>query len=129
MSTAYYALFHHLARACADLLVGGAGARRSEEAWRRAYRALNHGTARQACAQDALVSTFPRPVEDFADVFIALQAKRNLADYDPLARFTKSDVSAAIDIAAQRIDDFDTVAVKDRRAFCALVLFAQRKER
>ena len=49
VSTAYYALFHCLAICCANMLVGGPGASRSEAAWRQAYRALNHG-AKKRCA-------------------------------------------------------------------------------
>ena len=54
VSTTYYALFHCLAAAGADLLVGGAGADRSRPAWRQAYRALQHGPARKRCERSQL---------------------------------------------------------------------------
>ena len=41
--TAYYAVPHSLARAAADLLIG----RNRSAVWYRAYRALEHGSARQ----------------------------------------------------------------------------------
>ena len=41
--TAYYAVSHWLARAAADLLIS----RNRSAAWYRAYRALEHGSARQ----------------------------------------------------------------------------------
>ena len=47
VSTTYYALFHCLAACYADTIVGGPGAKRSKPAWRQAYRALNHGSAKQ----------------------------------------------------------------------------------
>jgi hypothetical protein len=48
VSTAYYALFHALARDCADLLVG-TGDTRSEPAWAQVYRTLEHGVAKNSC--------------------------------------------------------------------------------
>lgn len=48
VSTAYYALFHCLAGAAADLLAGRAS-RGSD--WDQVYRALEHGKARRACQQ------------------------------------------------------------------------------
>ncbi len=60
---------------------------------------------------------FLKPIEDFADVFVILQGQRNLADYDPLQRFDKSEVATAIAIAEKAMDDFDTALAKDRRAF------------
>ena len=50
MSTVYYAMFHCLAKCCADTIVGGRGATRSSAAWTQAYRALDHGQARNRCA-------------------------------------------------------------------------------
>ena len=46
VSTAYYALFHCLTAAAADLLTG---ARPDSPEWRQVYRALEHGKARSAC--------------------------------------------------------------------------------
>ena len=53
VSTTYYALFHCLATCCADMIVGGAGADRSEPAWRQAYRALDHGPVRTTAGRRA----------------------------------------------------------------------------
>ena len=44
VSTAYYAVFHLLARTAADLLIG----RTHNSAWHLAYRALEHGNAKNA---------------------------------------------------------------------------------
>jgi hypothetical protein len=65
-------------------------------------------------------------VEDFANTFVSLQSKRHGADYDPSARFKKSEVRQDISTAQQAISDFNKVSVKDRRAFCAFVLFKRR---
>ena len=124
-SSAYYAMFHCLAKTCADLLVGGASAGRSKHAWRQTYRALEHGTAKNAC-KHKLISSFPKEIEDFANNFISLQEKRQEADYDPFTRFTKSEVVAYIRTAKQVLSDFQGAPPKDRRAFAAFVLFKTR---
>jgi hypothetical protein len=59
VSTAYYAVFHALARQCADRFVG-TGHNRSRPAWQQVYRALDHGFAKNACFQAANLG-FPKP--------------------------------------------------------------------
>jgi uncharacterized protein (UPF0332 family) len=124
-SSAYYAMFHCLARNCADLLVGGTNALRSKHAWRQTYRALEHGFAKAAC-KDRIVAKFPKAVEDFANNFVSLQEKRHAADYDPSIKLTKSEVIADIAAAEEAIIEFSKVPIKDRRAFAAHVLFKKR---
>lgn len=58
-----------------------------------------------------------------------MQKKRHAADYDPLAKFTKSEVTTDIETTEFVIREFSKAKVKDRRAFAALVLFPARKER
>ena len=124
-SSAYYALFHCLARNCADLLVGGANADKSKHAWRQTYRALEHGFAKSAC-KDGIIAKFPKEVEDFANAFVSMQEKRHAADYDPFVRLTKSEVVADIETTNEAIAEFQRVDKKDRRAFAAHVLFKKR---
>ena len=125
-STAYYALFHTLAKCCADLLVGGQGADRSNPAWIQAYRALEHGSAKTACKRREIVNKFPKEIEDFANMFVTMQEKRHRADYDPNAKHLKSAVLNDIEAVTAVIDDFQNVPIKDRRAFSAFVLFKLR---
>jgi hypothetical protein len=91
-------------------------------AWRQEYRSLEHGPARNAC-QDGRMTRFPREIQDFADAFVSMQAKRHAADYDPIGRAYKSAV--LIDIASVEavMDGFENAPLKDRRAFAAWVLF------
>ena len=125
-STAYYALFHCLARNCADTLLGGEGARRSNPAWRRTYRALDHGTAKTACSQQHSLATFSQPIQDFANLFNSMQIKRHEADYDPHISLFKSDVVNDVALVGQAIENFTSQPIKDRRAFCVHVLFKTR---
>ena len=126
ISTAYYAMFHCLAVCCADMLVGGVGAERSEPAWRQVYRALEHGAARQRCNRTAIIQKFPVEVRDFAEKFAIMQQKRHRADYDPEADYEKDDVLKDITDAAEAIAKFQRVPVKDRRAFAVYLLLPLR---
>jgi hypothetical protein len=52
VSAAYYAMFHAMAKECADT-IAGTGRHRSDKAWVQVYRALEHGVAKNACKQVA----------------------------------------------------------------------------
>lgn len=105
--------------------MGGEGAAKSKHAWRQTYRALDHGAAANACRNNVL-SKFPKDIEDFGNAFVAMQDKRHRADYDPHASFTKSEVLNDIALVVKAITDFEKCDMKDRRAFCAFVLFKRR---
>lgn len=121
-SSAYYALFHSLARCCADLLVGGQNSERSKHAWRQAYRALEHGHAKNQCKHSSVVRQFPKEIEDFANMFVLMQTRRHLADYDPHYRTTRSEVIADLDSVKAVIENFSAAQLKDKRAFATWVL-------
>lgn len=124
-STAYYALFHALARSCADLLIGSSGSAHSKHAWHQAYRALEHGACKNAC-KNGKIGQFPEEIQDFANLFITMQEKRHTADYDPHAKEFKSVVLLDINQVEAVIDTFTAAPLKDRRAFAAFVLFKYR---
>ena len=128
VSTTYYALFHCLATSNANTLVGGPGAHRSQPAWRQAYRALQHGTARQRCERQDIIIKFPNEIQDFAERFFDMQQKRHEADYDPDATFSKSDVIQDITDAEDVIRCFNSVSVRDRRAFAVYLLLPLRTD-
>ena len=106
-------------------MIGSAGADRSKHAWYQVYRAIEHGFAKGAC-KDGLITQFPKSIEDFANAFVSMQNKRHSADYDPNVKLAKSVVVQDIETVKQVIVDFSTAPIKDRRAFCAFVLFKKR---
>ena len=128
VSSAYYALFHCLARECADLLIGGDGSDRSNAAWRQAYRALEHGSAKTKCRKREMIAKFPVEIRGFAKTFADLQETRHSADYDPFAQFNGLDVGTDIAAAEAAIAEFRSAPVKHRRAFCAYVLLKDRND-
>jgi uncharacterized protein (UPF0332 family) len=127
VSTAYYALFHALAKDAADMLVG-VGANRPDKAWRHAYRALQHGDAKTACLELRYNNLgFPQTLVECAGTFAILQERRHSADYDPDYRATRADALDAISLAEQAIAGLTAAARKDRRAFAVQLLFRKRK--
>ncbi|MGH7069379.1 MAG: hypothetical protein ACREFO_05130 [Acetobacteraceae bacterium] len=115
-----------MARECANLLIGGTGPDRSLEAWRQVYRSLEHGSAKDRCRDSNMIRKFPKGIEDFANTFVTMQAKRHDADYAPYVKFDKSSVASDIVLVEQAINDFKSSKTKDRRAFCAYVLLKKR---
>ena len=123
VSTAYYALFHCLAAAAADLLTGN-GSRGPE--WHQVYRALEHGKARKACQQQAVTRTFPAEIRNFAETFVELQGARHEADYAFEGQYRKPEVLAKIDTAEDAINEFEQADVRHQRGFAVHVLFKRR---
>ena len=125
ISTAYYAMFHCLARTCADRLAGR-GLVGNRPMWRRVYRALEHGQARRRCAN--MPPLFPEGVREFGQAFSVLQSKRHFADYDPDFRIGKSEVVAAINDARTAIDRFRATPASVQRDFALHVLMKVRPD-
>jgi hypothetical protein len=124
VSTAYYALFHVMADDAASLLVGS-GAGRPNKAWSQAYRSLDHGAARSACQSVAKLN-FPPSITGLADIFVALQQERHLADYDPDYTVRRAEVETSIERAERAIAFLQSTPKKDRIAFAVLLHFKRR---
>ena len=125
VSTAYYALFHAVAKNVADTMAGAIKGNRSEQAWAQAYRGLQHGDARAAC--DAIRNQYvSQEIKDCADAFVVSQSARHAADYDPLHRLTRADAVLAVQSAKNAIGKLRSATSKDRRAFAVLVLVRKR---
>ena len=122
VSTAYYAMFHRLARVAADSLVG----RRRNEAWHQVYRALEHGSARRACGNKQAMSRFAYQIQGFAETFVTLQHLRHKADYALEARYEKLLVLAAINEAEDAIAQLEQADKQQLRTFAVHVLFRRR---
>ena len=126
VSTAYYALFHCLARTCADRLAGRAGPVGNRPMWRRVYRALEHRQARTRC--ENVPASFPDGVRQFGQAFSALQSKRHFTDYDPDHPVRKSEVVADINDVRTAIDRFLATPANVRRDFAIHVLMKVRAD-
>ena len=125
VSAAYYAVFHELARTCADALVGKTKAKRPNKAWVEVYRGLDHGTAKNACNAAANVA-FPQGIKDFSDAFKQLQAARHAADYDPMIRLSKIEALSFITLAEDSISALAGAGRNDKIAFATWVLITSK---
>jgi hypothetical protein len=124
VSTAYYAMFHALARLCADQLIGGIHVRTM--AWGRVYRALDH-KATKTTMRSAEAAGLAPAIAAFGEAFAVLQERRIQADYDPVPfRYYFNETSSLIDLAKTAIEGLDSLGPDERRALAALLLFRQR---
>lgn len=120
VSAAYYAVFHELARTCADALVGKTKAKRADKAWVEVYRGLDHGAARKACDTSVNV-VFPQGIKDFSDAFKQLRSARHAADHDPMIRPGEIEALGLITLAEDSINALSGAGRNDRIAFAAWV--------
>lgn len=124
LSTIYYALFHVLARLCADELIGVT--RANTDPWVRAYRALDHGEAKKSLRQDRVRHLDPA-VRMFADLFVDFQEKRHVADYDPRPfPYSRRVVRRYVEQARQALDALSQLDSEHRRVVATAVLLKSR---
>ena len=123
VSSAYYAMFHALCVSNADTLIGTSPAA-DRMTWRRTYRALEHGPAKNRMEQQ--LANLPPVIQDFAKSFSVLQEQRHKSDYDPDAYLQRSFVIRLIDRAESAIRALFSADVGERRSLAALVLLRDR---
>lgn len=123
VSDAYYAVFHHLCKICADALLNEklSNAILSERyvAWTRIYRAVGHSSAKSALARVAShkpLDEIKKPSDEIkrlATAFADLQEARESADYNPSRIITgKGQVLAKIATAESAIADLNSLPRK-----------------
>ena len=122
VSTAYYAVFHALARTAADLLIGV----KHTAAWHQVYRALEHGHAKRACRNKHAMEGFPSEILEFAGTFVVLQDARHQADYSLEVRCERNGTLAAIDRAEKAISQLEGANIQHLWDFVAHTLFKRR---
>ena len=125
-STIYYAAFHRLMECCADRLVG-TGSTQQTRAWNRVYRALNHGQCARVCRSGETRTLSPK-IRRLTNLLPELRGRRHAADYDPAARFTKSEVLRDIAATEAVLDAFDSSSNDDQRELAVLLLFRERPD-
>jgi uncharacterized protein (UPF0332 family) len=125
VSSAYYAVFHALAKLCAETLLGERT--RNDDAYSKIYRALDHGPLRTVLLQAPLKD---HPViKVFGPNIVKLQAERHRADYSPPDRdmFSPSEVEEIIRQAKFVVKELDRLNEADRRLLATSLLFKERK--
>lgn len=127
ISTAYYAVFHALARVCADFVTSAA--ERDAPAYERAYRALEHGMLKRAFSQPPL--TDDEQLKRIGAIAVRLQAERHRADYLPPipGLFSRSDAEEIVDQAAVAVSALQEIGAgsQDRLLLATSLLFRERR--
>lgn len=137
ISAAYYSLFHYLLTDAADGLLGKT--KRSEPAYALVYRAFEHSKMKSRAAQAARpqskiakalpsfgISSFSDSIRNGAVAFVALQAERHKADYDPRYHPSIESAQAQIDAARQAIATFSQADRAEYQLFLLMLLFEPR---
>ncbi|MXW15538.1 MAG: hypothetical protein F4065_01450 [Rhodothermaceae bacterium] len=126
ISTAYYAMFHCVAKACADAFIGTSKTR-NDAAWEQVYRSLTHTQVARCCNRKGIMNTFPEEIQGFGNMFLVLQSRRYNADYKPSEMFYRSHVLDDIQRAEAAINNFGEAKISDRKAFAAFAATNPRK--
>jgi hypothetical protein len=125
VSDAYYALFHRLARLCADAMIGRL--HQNTEAWRRIYRSLGHGKAKSDLQNHETRAIDPAIIR-IAAAFVRLQEQRHLADYDPHFQMSRRvELDELISLAAEAIGEIDALSQASARELAASLIADKRK--
>jgi uncharacterized protein (UPF0332 family) len=137
VSTAYYALFHALVGAAADLFVGRT--KRSTPRYTTVYRAFDHRRMREgseaidkpvlaAKAKNALgVAAAQQELRDVASAFVTLQQRRHWADYAPTGSISRSDAQDLVGQAELAIAQLKAADADQRANWLAFLLTSTRE--
>jgi hypothetical protein len=124
VSTAYYAVFHSLARLCADELLGRRSGARSEE-YERVYRSLEHGTLKRAFKEEPLRQV--AALERIGNRVAELQSERIRSDYLPSrALYTRDQCLDLVRSAQSAVHSIEALPASDRRTLAIYLLFKNR---
>jgi uncharacterized protein (UPF0332 family) len=124
VSTAYYAVFHTLAKLCADELLGSGSDARSEE-YIRVHRSLEHGTLKTAFKTAPLNQTVA--LQKIGNRVVRLQSERIRSDYLPSQQlYTKDQCRALVESAKSTIAAITALPRSDRRSLVVSLLFKSR---
>ncbi|MFV0280202.1 MAG: hypothetical protein ACK5JM_05505 [Rhodoblastus sp.] len=126
VSTAYYAVFHALARSCADALLSSKGAvDRNSKNYERVYRALDHGPLRNAFGASPLKDD--PAFKAIGNLVVRLQIERHNADYLPSRRlYRQSECLLLISSARQAIKLLRALDEDRRLTLATSLLFKNR---
>jgi uncharacterized protein (UPF0332 family) len=122
VSTAYYAVFHALAKHCADELLPIA---RNSDEYERVYRTLEHGSLKPAFSKGS-----SKNLEEIGNLVVKLQSERNRADYLPPITnlFSRSETETLIDEARKAITKIESLNKRERQTLATALLFRRQSQ-
>ena len=125
VSTAYYAVFHELARLCAGVLLDHEGTLKRTVEYERVYRALDHGSLKAAFNSPALRAN-PK-LSSLGQGIAELQSERVRADYLPAQRlFTEAQCEELLANARFLLELIETLTPEEKRVLAVNLIFKNR---
>jgi uncharacterized protein (UPF0332 family) len=126
VSTAYYAVFHALAKSRATTLLPSAD--RSADAYQRVYRALDHSPLRSAFTAKPLKDR--AALQKIGEWVVELQSARHRADYMPPVKglFSQTEAEELVGKARQTVSEIERLGEDDCVALATLLLFKGRPQ-
>ncbi len=121
VSTAYYAVFHALARNNADNIIGTPTNPAIALDWIGTYRRMRHSYA--AGQLQRYMFTLDRNGREFSEDFINLKAARETADYNPDTVFNLALASHWLNRAIAALHNLDAMNPTDKRTITNIVLY------
>jgi hypothetical protein len=127
VSTAYYAVFHAIAKICADTLLESVSQRSDE--YLRIYRALDHGPLKSNWQVNDSPLKKLESLRKIGELVIPLQSERIRADYlPPLPHpFSYSQAKEIVEQAQQAISSLSNLKSDERRTLAVWLLFKVRQ--
>ena len=121
VSTAYYAVFHALAKSCSTSILSDEDFGSVD--FERVYRTLDHAQLATAFNRDPLrqIDTIRR----IGEIVVRLQSERKRADYLPPTRnvFSVSQVNTLLGQAREAVHAIDALGDEERRTLAVWLLF------
>jgi uncharacterized protein (UPF0332 family) len=127
VSTAYYAVFHALAKSCAGTLLPSDDG--NSEVYQRVYRALDHGPLREAFASKGPLKDRDN-LKRIGELVVELQSQRERADYMPPTKglFSQKSAESLVDQARLAVSEIEGLSDEDRIALAGWLLLKSRRE-
>ena len=126
ISSAYYALFHHLVESSTDLLVNRKN--RGTERYALVYRSFEHRRMADTCKRFSSDGSRSQLTRRCATLFVELQTDRHDADYDPDKKLTLSEAKTAIIKARTAMMMLGLDVERERFLFLTALLFKPRSQ-
>lgn len=123
ISTAYYAVFHEIAKLCAETLLKGSEQQSADYA--RIYRALDHGPLKSSWQNQNSPLRQLDSLKKIGDLVVPLQTERIRADYLPPMPhpFNYREAKEIVEQARRAVDALNNLTPNERRMLAVGLLF------
>lgn len=119
-SDLYYVLFHRICETLVEPLGQDVENPAFRETYLTLYRLPDHGFIEKRCSE-VLKQGFDDRIKDFARQLISLKNKRHRADYDPLSKWSISEVENDLEAVTKIMSDYEMTDPAERVRFAYFI--------